>query len=234
MRKHTLRAIAIGAFLLAIPATPTMAAEVEEGFTPIFNGRDMTGWEGKPGWWFVEDEALTAKSTPEKLCKKHNYLMWRGGSATDFELRLDFRIVGGNSGIQFRSREMPDFDIVGYQADLEAGDQWTGCLFEVGGGRQGVAMRGEKVVIDADGTKHVTKVADPAELGKLVKKEDWNAYKIIAQGNKITLAINGRIMTQVTDNDRNKVKPGGMIAFQMHPGPPMKVQFRNVRIKHLK
>jgi hypothetical protein len=234
MRKHVLTAAAMGGFLLLMAVAPTGAAEVEEGFTPIFNGRDMTGWEGKPGWWFVQDGALTAKSTPEKLCKKHNYLMWRGGSASDFELRLEFRIVGGNSGIQFRSREMPDFDIVGYQADMEAGEQWTGCLFEVGGGRQGVAMRGEKVVIDEDGTKHVENVADPAELGRFVKKEDWNSYDIVAQGNEITLSINGRVMTQVTDNDRNKVKPGGMIAFQMHPGPPMTVQFRNIRIKHLK
>ena len=220
--------------VLCVDAFAADAKKGEEGFKPIFNGKDMTGWEGKPGWWNVEDGALTARSTAEKPCKKHNYLMWRGGAADNFELRLEYRVVGGNSGIQFRSREMPDFDIVGYQADIEAGDQWTGCLFEVGGGRQGVAMRGEKVLIDADGTKHVTKVADPARLLKKVKKEDWNEYHIIAQGNKVTLKVNGSIMTQVFDNDKNKVEPGGMIAFQMHPGPPMVVQFRNIRIRQFK
>lgn len=207
--------------------------DVEEGFRSIFNGKDMTGWEGKPGWWSVEQGALTAASTEQKPCKKHNYLMWRGGAADDFELRLSYRIVGGNSGIQFRSREMPDFDIVGYQADLEAGDQWTGALFEVGADRAGVALRGQKVIIDADGTKHVTQVAESSELDKHVKKEDWNEYHIIAVGNRITLKINGVIMSQVTDNDENKVEQGGLIAFQLHPGPPMRVQFKNVRIRDL-
>ena len=234
MKRHMPAIVALTLIGLSASAFAADGKKVEEGFECIFNGKDMTGWEGKSGWWNVEDGALTARSTEEKPCKKHNYLMWRGGAADNFELRLEYRVVGGNSGIQFRSREMPDFDIVGYQADIEAGDQWSGCLFEVGGGRQGVAMRGKKVLIDADGTKHVTEVADPAELLKKVKKEDWNEYHIIAQGNELTLKINGLIMTQVVDNDKNKVKPGGMIAFQMHPGPPMVVQFRNIRIKQFK
>ena len=234
MKRHIPAIVALTLLGLSAGAFAADEKKAEEGFKCIFNGKDMTGWEGKPGWWNVEDGALTARSTEEKPCKKHNYLMWRGGAADNFELRLEYRVVGGNSGIQFRSREMPDFDIEGYQADIEAGDQWSGCLFEVGGDRLGVAMRGEKVLIDADGTKHVTKVADPAELLKKIKKEDWNEYHIIAQGNKATLKINGLIMAQVVDNDENKVKQGGMIAFQMHPGPPMVVQFRNIRIKHFK
>ena len=234
MKRHMLTIAALTLLTLCGSALAADGKKIEEGFECIFNGQDMTGWEGKPGWWNVEDGALTARSTKEKPCKIHNYLMWRGGAADDFELRLEYRVVGGNSGIQYRSREMPDFNIEGYQADIEAGDQWSGCLFEVGGGRQGVAMRGKKVLIDADGTKHVTDVADPAELLKTVKKEDWNEYHIIAQGNKSILKINGKVMTEVVDNDKNKVKQGGMIAFQMHPGPPMVVQFRNIRIKQFK
>ena len=246
MKRPMLTIASLALLTLSAGAFGADEKKLEEGFECIFNGKDMTGWEGKPGWWNVEDGALTARSTEEKPCKKHNYLMWRGGAADNFELRLEYRVVGGNSGIQFRSREMPDFDIVGYQADIEAGDQWSGCLFEVGTpgrvtdvpegdrGRGGVAMRGKKVLIDAGGTQHVSDVADPAELLKKVKKEDWNEYQIIAQGNKVTLKINGVIMTQVIDNDKNKVRPGGMIAFQMHPGPPMVVQFRNIRIKQYK
>jgi hypothetical protein len=91
--------------LLFTPARIGAAAE-EEGFVSILNGQDLTGWDGKPGWWHVEDGALTAQSTPEKPCAKHNYLIWRGGQPADFELRLRFRLQGGNSGIQFRSREL--------------------------------------------------------------------------------------------------------------------------------
>ena len=91
------------ALLLALSWTGSAGAEEAkpdaEGFAALFNGRDMTGWEGKPGWWRVEDGALTGQSTPQKPCKKHNYLMWRGGRASDFELKLQYRIVGGNSGI---------------------------------------------------------------------------------------------------------------------------------------
>ena len=217
----------------AVTAVPARAADVEEGFVSLFNGKDMTGWEGKPGFWSVEDGALTGVSSPERPCKIHNYLMCRAGDFADFELRLSYRIDAGNSGIQFRSRELPDWNIAGYQADLEAGDHWTGCLYDVNTGRAGVSMRGEKTAIDEDGKKQVTKVADSAELGKHVKKNDWNEYHIIAVGPKITLKINGVIMTQVTDNEKGKASRSGIIAFQMHPGPPMKVQFKDLRIKRL-
>ncbi len=204
-------------------------AEVEKGFASMFNGKDLTGWESKPGGWTVEDGAITGQSTKEKPCKKHHYLMWRGGKPGDFELRLSYRLVGGNSGIQLRSRELPNWDTSGYQADMEAGDLWSGALFEHT--RGGIAMRGTKVVIDADGTKHVTTVADSAELQKHIKANDWNDYTIVARGPQIVLKINGVVMSQVIDNDRKHAARNGVIALQMHPGPPMKVQFRNLRIK---
>jgi hypothetical protein len=157
--------------------------------------------------------------------------MWRGGKPGDFDLRLDYRLIGGNSGVQFRSKELPDWDTSGYQADMEAGDQWSGCLFEHT--RGGVSMRGEKVVIDADGTRHVTTIGDSKELLKKVKKEDWNSYRIVARGNELTLEINGVVMCQAIDSQKGIAAKDGVIALQMHPGPPMKVQFRNLRIKLL-
>ena len=205
------------------------SAESESGFVPIFNGKDLTGWEGKAGWWRVEDGAITSESTPQKPCLQCNYLMWRGGQPGDFDLRLEYRLVGGNSGIQFRSRELPDFDTSGYQADMEAADQWTGCLFEHT--RGGISMRGQRVVIDKSGAKKTTLIGDEKELLKKVKKNDWNSYRILARGNEITLEINGVVMCQAVDDQEGIAARKGVIAFQMHPGPPMKVQFRNIRLK---
>lgn len=210
---------------------PSFASGQEEGFVSMFNGRDLTGWEGKPGGWWVEDGAIASQSTEEKPCVKHHYLYWRGGRPADFELRLSYRIVGGNSGIQFRSKEVPPWDTDGYQADLEAGPQWTGALFQHR--RGGVAMRGEKVVIDEDGNKTITSLGDPAELQKHIKPNDWNDYRIIAKGPEVILEINGVVMSHAIDRDAKMACRSGVIALQMHPGPPMKVQFRDLRIKFL-
>jgi len=107
--------------ILAVCALAAFAGEVEPGFASMFNGKDLAGWEGKSGWWRVENGCITSESTPEKPCPAAHYLMWRGGKPGDFELRLDYRLVGGNSGIQFRSKELPEWDTSGYQADMEDG-----------------------------------------------------------------------------------------------------------------
>ncbi len=218
-------------FILFPLAVLAAAPDSEEGFVPMFNGKDLTGWEGKPGWWTVEDGTITSQSTAEKPCPSAHYLMWRGGKPADFEMRFEYRLQGGNSGVQFRSRELPDWDTNGYQADIEAGEQWTGCLFEHT--RAGLAMRGESVVVDKDGTKHVTSLGDSKELLSHVKKNDWNEYRISAVGNEIILMINGVVMTHITDNQEGVAAKDGVIALQMHPGPPMKIQFRNLRIRVL-
>jgi putative heme-binding domain-containing protein len=200
-----------------------------DGFTSLFNGRDLTGWDGKPGWWRVEDDTITAESTAEKPCTKHNYLIWRGGEPADFELRFEYRITGGNSGVQFRSREIPDWDMRGYQADIEDGAQWTGALFEHE--RGGIALRGEKAVIAADGARQVTRFADAAALQKSFHSNDWNDYRVVARGPEIQLFINGVKTAHAVDRQSGKAAARGLIGLQMHPGPPMKVQFRNVRLK---
>jgi hypothetical protein len=221
----------------------------EPGFQPIFNGKDLSGWEGQPGAWRVEDGAITSESTPEKPCKRAHYIFWRGGKPADFELQAEFRLQGpgGNSGIQFRSQETADWDLSGYQADIENGVQWTGCLFEHK--RGGVVMRGEKAVIAPDGKKTIDPLLTPEETAKLpnalpgdspgsalikqVKQGEWNTYVIVARGPDITLFINGVKMCQVRDEQAGVAARDGVIALQMHPGPPMKIQFRNLRIKTL-
>jgi hypothetical protein len=214
------------------PASAPAAKPDAEGFVSIFNGKDLTGWDGKPGWWYVEDGALTAQSTAEKPCKKCNYLIWTAGQPGDFELRARFKLVGGNSGIQFRSQRRPDWDTYGYQADLDAANQWTGAIYEHARGK--VSGRGEKTVIDADGKKTITEIGKPDELIKAVKANDWNEYRIIAKGPEITLMINGVVMCQAVDNQDNKKAKAardGIIGLQMHPGEPMKVQFKDIRLK---
>jgi hypothetical protein len=198
----------------------------------MFNGKDLTGWEGKPGWWSAVDGTLTSESTAAKPCPAAHYLMWRGGKPADFDLRFEYRLVGGNSGVQFRSKELPDWDTSGYQADIEDGDQWTGCLFEHT--RGGVAMRGESVRIAADGTKTVTPLGDSKALLAKVRRHEWNEYRVLAVGPDIMLEINGVTMTRVTDLQEGKAAKDGVIALQMHPGPPMKIEFRNLRIKRIK
>ena len=215
---------------LALLATQVVLS-AEEGFVSMFNGRSLEGWEGKPGWWRVEEGAITSESTLEKPCVSAHYLMWRGDAPEDFDLRLEFRLVGGNSGIQFRSKELPGWDTSGYQADIEDGDQWTGCLFEHM--RGGVAMRGERVEIAADGERRVEALGDPVALLGKVRRGEWNTYRIVARGPRIQLEINGVLMAEVTDRQEGVAARDGVIALQMHPGPPMKIQFRNLRIKAL-
>lgn len=201
----------------------------EPGFVSMFNRIDLTGWEGKPGWWYVEQGAITSQSTAEKPCLKANYLMWRGGRPANFELRLRYRLVGGNSGIQFRSQERPDWDTYGYQADIDADGQWTGALFEHA--RGGIAMRGQSVIVDAAGQKTVSQFADPSALLKQIRNEDWNDYCVVARGAEMTLSINGVVMSRTIDREQGKAARDGLVALQMHPGPPMKIQFKDLRIR---
>jgi len=203
----------------------------EAGFVSMFNGKDLTGWEGKPGGWWVEDGAITSQSTKENPCVKHHYLVWSVDEPADFILRFRYKIAGGNSGLQFRSERRPNFDTWGYQADLEAGPQWTGCLFQHS--RGGVVMRGKRAVISEDGMRKEEDLAPAEELQKKVKPDDWNDYEITARGSKIALAINGELMCEVDDRDAKLACKKGIIAVQMHPGPPMKVQFKDLRIQVL-
>lgn len=213
----------------AVVSLPIAAAEPENGFVSMFNGEDLSGWEGKPGGWWIEDGAITSESTPEKPCIKHHYLYWRGGQPGDFVLRFKFKLVGGNSGVQFRSEPRPEFDTWGYQADMDAENQWIGCLFQHD--RGGVVMRGFKATIAEDGTRTEEAFADPAELLKAIHIGDWNEYEVVAEGNHISLSINGTLMCEVEDKDAQYSRAKGLIALQMHPGPPMKVQFKDLRIQ---
>jgi hypothetical protein len=199
----------------------------------LFNGKDLAGWDGAPGWWTVEDGALTAQSTPEKPCKACNYLVWTGGQPSDFELSADFKLSeSANSGVQLRSKALPKWDTCGYQADMTGDGKLVGFVYHHKRGL--IAGRGEKVTLSADGKKDVQSIGKPDELLTSFKKGDWNTYRIICRGPEIKLYVNGVLMCQFTDNDTRQTDERGVIALQMHPGPPMKVQFKNIVLKELK
>jgi hypothetical protein len=213
----------------------TVAAADEEGFVSMFNGQDLTGWRGDKAFWSVQDGALTAKTTPENLLKYNTFLIWEGGQPADFELRAKFKIVGGNSGIQYRSKVVDEarFVVSGYQGDIDSTPRYSGILYEEKA-RGILAERGQKVTVGADGKKEPTTIGDKDELQGKIKKEDWNDYTIIAKGNHLQHFINGVLMSETIDNQKDKAATSGIIALQAHQGPPMTVQFKDLRIKTLK
>ena len=223
-------AIATLAFVWFVGVHATAEESCEQEFESMFNGKNLTDWEGLPGWWEVRDGAIVAESTPEKPSPTH-YLYWKGGEPADFEMRCLYRISGegGNSGIQFRSEPRPNFDIWGYQADFDTDHNYTGYLYQHDRGL--VAGRGQEVVIDEEGERTVTTFADSDELLEAVKDDDWNEYRILAKGRRIVLWINGVRMCEVEDHEEKYALPKGIIALQMHAGPPMKVQFKDLRIR---
>lgn len=209
------------------------AAEAEKGFKPIFDGKTLDGWDGNPRFWRVEDGAITGQTTRENPTKGNTFIIWRKGQPGDFELRFEFRMVGGNSGVQYRSFEVEKagkWVCGGYQYDMDAADQWTGGVY--GERYRGIlCVRGQKAVIgDNHKPRIVGRIGDRDELKKLVKKGDWNEGGIIAKGFHFVQTLNGRVMCEMTDEDKSDRRKDGLIALQLHAGPPMKVQFRNIRL----
>jgi type 1 glutamine amidotransferase len=220
---------------------PAFYSRAEEGFTSMFNGKDLTGWEGSPDLWSVRDGAITGQTTKENPARENTFLIWKDGQPGDFEMRCSFRIVANNdvgfanSGVQFRSKVVkPSYWVVaGYQADMEAGPNYTGGLYEEKA-RGILASRGQKLLIHADGTKEVTgSLGSAADLENEIHKGDWNDYVIIAKGNHLQQIINGKAMIDVVDEQSDKAATTGIIALQLHAGEPMTVQFKDLRIEVL-
>jgi hypothetical protein len=227
--------IALGAAFAAVGAEAPAADS--EGFRPLFDGKTLEGWDGDPRFWKVEEGCITGQTTKENPAPRNTFLIWRGGKPGDFQLKIEFRMPDpgfANSGVQIRSWEGPEkWRVSGYQPDMDWENHFTGICY--GENYRGIlANRGEKTVIGKDHKpKVVERFGDAVELGKFIKMHDWNEYDITAQGNRIIEKINGHLMCEVTDED-TMARKDGVIALQIHAGPPMKVQFRNVRFKELK
>lgn len=233
LARLSLLALLFGSLFLS--TAPSVRAADEEGFVQLFDGKTLDGWDGNPEFWSVKDGAITGITTPEKPTKGNTFLIWRKGEVADFELRVEFKITGGNSGIQYRSEEVPDnkWVIRGYQADFDAGGKYIGALYEEKA-RGMLAIRGSKVRIPAGGKpEKIGETATDEEITSKVKAGDWNEYIIKAEGNHLTQILNGVTTVDLVDEDQEKGKAKGLLALQLHAGPPMTVQFKNIRIKHL-
>lgn len=217
------------------------AAEAEEGFRSLFNGRDLSGWQGLPAFWRVEDGAITGRTTRERPAPGNTFLIWAGGTVRDFELRLQYRILPNNdrgfanSGIQYRSRlvDRTNFALAGYQADIDAGPDYSGILYEERG-RGIMALRGERARFHRDNRKEVLgSVGDAAAIQAAIRPGDWNDYIVVARGNHLQHFINGHLTVDVID-ESPRGSAQGLLGFQLHVGDPMTVQFRNIRLKVLR
>ncbi len=197
----------------------------------LFDGASLAGWRGEARFWSVRDGALVGESTAANPCRETTYLVWDGGTVADFELEFDYRIHGGNSGVQFRSVEARPLALAGYQADIEDGPSWTGCLYEQDG-RGVCATRGERVRF-VPGGRAATRFADAAALQARVRARDWNHYSVRARGKRIELSINGERTVDVLDDDPNAARASGVLALQLHAGAPMRVEFKNLRLVEL-
>ena len=215
----------------------------EAGFKPIFNGKNLEGWEGDPKYWRAADDCLVGEVTPDNLLKSNTFIIWRGGTPADFELKVDYRLTagawGGNSGINYRSVVVPDpvtpsnkFAMRCYQADIDGKNNYTGQNYEEKG-RLFLATRGT--------VTHVTGVRKPIVLSSLggpkdlagFIKPDWNSYHLIIRGNVLAHILNGHLMSMVIDDDPGGRAMKGLIGVQVHVGGPMKIEYRGFRLKDL-
>jgi hypothetical protein len=209
-----------------------------DGFITIFNGTDLTYWDGLPDYWTVKDGVISGHETKDK--SKQTFLVFTGCKVSDFELRIKYKFAtpDGNSGIQFRSQVLDPkaFRVGGYQADFDAKGGYDGSIYDeagVAGKRGTMSNRGEKTTWSVDNKRQNEKIGGGnAELKKFIKVGDWNDMVLVAKGNHITVTINGQLMTDLTDDSPKALKEG-VLALQLHAGYTMDVQFKDVKIKLL-
>jgi hypothetical protein len=219
---------------------PELLPGDEPGFQSIFDGKTLNGWEGDPTYWRVSDGAMVGEITPSTIIKSNTFIIWRGGTPADFELKLEYRITAdGNSGINYRSVIIPDkvtptnkFAVRGYQCDIDGQNRYTGNNYEEKG-RLFLAVRGQ--VTRVTGTRVpvvLSTVGENKDLAALITS-GWNSVHLIARGNILMHHVNGRLMSMVIDDDAQNRAAKGLLGVQVHVGPPMKVEYRNWRLKTL-
>lgn len=235
-------------FVAAIAAAAPLHAAEEAGFKSLFDGQSLGQWDGDQQFWSVQDEAIVGETTATKQPAdgKNTFLIYRGGSFDDFELRFKYKVEGFNAGIQYRSVDKGGHHVDGLQADFEARwhedgktDRFSGMFFEENG-RMFMGQRGDVVVVTANPAEpkkpHLRKIAsvgDPAGLEQMIKRDDWNDYTVIARGNVFVHIINGRVMSIGIDEDELNARKSGILAFQLHSGRPMKIQMKDIRIREM-
>jgi len=243
--------VLLGSFMFTGCTSAQKSAGSEKGFVQIFDGKSLKGWEGDLTYWKVENGNLVGEITPTTLLKRNQFIIWKDGVTADFELKLEFNITAaGNSGVNYRSEELKDlqYAMKGYQADFDGAMRYTGQNYEERG-RTTLAYRGQKTLIKPLATagplsEHIKSnawtettvtgsVGNSDSLKTKIKSEDWNTLHIIAKGNRLQHYVNDVLMSEVVDEDTVNGKSTGQLGVQVHVGPPMKVQFRNIMFKKL-
>lgn len=230
--------------------SPGQKSSHVEDFVDIFNGKNLQGWVGDTAYWRVEDGNLVGELTSGKPLEQNTFIIWQGGQPGDFELKAEFRITTqGNSGINYRSETVDSvaFALRGYQADIDGQNHYTGQNYEERG-RTTLAYRGEEVLVatpkspsgslkdyvrnNAYTERSVVKsLGEGDSLGALIKPQEWNSIHLIVEGNSMRHYVNNVLMSAVTDNDTLNRKLDGALGIQVHVGPPMKVEYRKLRLK---
>ena len=233
MRRRCPRCVSTAAVAALLCLAAIAIAADEPAFTPIFNGKDLSGWEGDAALWSVEDGAITGTTTDDKKLPFNKFLFWRGGKPANFELKTKVRMFGkSNSGIQYRSQERKDvgeFAAAGYQMDIHPEPANNGMLYDERG-RGIIANVGQKAIIAENGDIHISKLP---ETPPAIKLDEWNDYEVIAVGNHLIHKINGKTTVDVIDHQASQRELEGVIALQVHVGPAMKIQFKDFAIKTL-
>lgn len=223
-------------------ASHAFAAD-EDGFTPLFDGKTLKGWDGNAKFWRVEDGAIVGQTTADVTTKKNTFLVYKDKEFSDFDLRFSFRVDGGNSGIQYRSELIGDWFVKGMQADFEdkihdGKDSFSGMYFEENG-RMFMGQRGDAVIVTTGkenpakkpSIEKIGSVGDREELEKVIRRDDWNEYRIVTRGTVSIHIINGHVMSLGLDEDKQNHRSSGILAWQLHAGPPLKIQMKDIRIR---
>ena len=228
------------------PAAVASTVPVEPAdMQPLFDGKDLDGWDGDPRLWSVRDGVIHGETTPENVAAGNTFLIWKGGEVGDFDLRLSFRCnATNNSGIQYRSKHITDdsaknkWVVRGYQHEIRNEETFpnvSGFIYDEGGSRQRICQVGEQATWETEGGKKVatTTLIDQDAFKDLMKVDDWNDVVIRAEGNRIRHYLNGRLILDFTDNDAKRALAKGVLALQLHGGKPMWAEYRNIRLKPL-
>jgi hypothetical protein len=244
IRCLTLLALASYAFQASAADGPRLAPAESAGMKSLFNGKDLSGWDGDPRLWSVKNGAIHGETTAENPAQGNTFLIWKNGVTRDFELRLSFRCnATNNSGIQYRSKHITEgkvrnkWVVRGYQHEIRNEQKLpsvSGFIYDEGGKRGRMCLVGEKATWGKDGKKSVTEtLIDQQEFQKLFKLDEWNEIVIIAKGPHIQHYLNNRLILDCTDNDPQLALREGILALQLHAGKPMWVEFKDIRMREL-
>lgn len=220
------------------------AADGPQETRELFNGEDLSGWDGDPQLWSVRDGVIHGQTTPEHKANGNTFLIWKDGVLKDFELQLSFRCSStNNSGIQYRSKHITEgsprnaWVVRGYQHEVRNETKLpsvAGFIYDEGGKRGRICLVGEKATWNADGKKEVHEtLITPEQYADLFRLDDWNDVKIIAQGNHIQHYLNGTLILDFTDNSPESALFEGVLALQLHAGAPMWAEFKNIRLREI-